>query len=43
MKDINSTVGDVVSTEGIEIHLPKAIRYFVTALNYNLGRPTPFF
>jgi len=39
MKDINSTVGDVVSAEGVEIHIPKAIRYFVTALNYNLGRP----
>ena len=39
MKGITSTVGDVVSDEGVEIHLPKAIRYFVTALNYNLGRP----
>ena len=39
MKEINLTVEDVISADGVEIHLPKAIRYFVTALNYNLGRP----
>ena len=39
MKSVLTTVAEVMSEDGVEIHLPKAIRYFVTALEYNLGRP----
>jgi hypothetical protein len=39
MKAVPATVADVTSEDGVEIHLPKAIRYFATALKYNLGRP----
>lgn len=39
LTEISRTVGDIKSVEGQELFMTKAVRYFITALPRDLGRP----
>ncbi|MEL0101804.1 MAG: N-6 DNA methylase, partial [Euryarchaeota archaeon] len=39
MIDVEQTIGDVRSEDGTELHMTKAVRYFISALPRDLGRP----
>ena len=39
MKEIKQTIGDVKEEDGSKLYITKAVRYFITALPRDLGRP----